>query len=65
MDLKTQRLALGLSQRKLAEALGVSANTVARWERGELTIGQPEMLALALAQLSEQRTHQPLPSHGA
>ena len=51
-DLKAQRLALGLSQRKLAEALGVSPNTVARWERGELHIAQPKMLALALAQLT-------------
>jgi transcriptional regulator with XRE-family HTH domain len=51
-DLRTQRKALGLSQRKLAEALGVSTNTVARWERGELRIAQPKMLALALARLA-------------
>lgn len=52
-DLKAQRLALGLSQRKLAEALGVSPNTVARWERGELRIAQPKMLGLALERLRE------------
>lgn len=35
---KHRRVALGLSQVKLAEALGVTSTTVARWERGERRI---------------------------
>ena len=33
-QLKTLRAALGWSQARLAEALGVSRNTVNRWEMG-------------------------------
>ncbi len=33
-DLKTLRAALGLSQQALAEQLGVTRNTVTRWEMG-------------------------------
>ncbi|MBI3977409.1 MAG: helix-turn-helix domain-containing protein [Chloroflexi bacterium] len=46
--LRQRRLALGLSQEKLAQLLGVSANTIARWERGELGIRHPAMLGRAL-----------------
>jgi transcriptional regulator with XRE-family HTH domain len=46
---------LGLSQADLAERLGVSANTIARWERGELAIQHPEMLRLALDSLMVER----------
>ncbi len=45
-ELKEARSALGLTQKELGEQLGVTANTVARWERGERTI--PEFLTLAL-----------------
>jgi transcriptional regulator with XRE-family HTH domain len=54
-DILAQRRRLGLSQAKLAEALScaerpaVSANTVARWERGE--IRPPPYLRLALERL--------------
>jgi DNA-binding transcriptional regulator YiaG len=34
--LKRLRRELGLSQAKFADLVGVTANTVARWERGEL-----------------------------
>ena len=34
MDIKAARSTLGLFQRELAEALGVSTVTVSRWERG-------------------------------
>jgi len=50
-DLQKQREALGYSQVELGRKLSVSANTVARWERGELKIEHPLMLRLALAAL--------------
>jgi transcriptional regulator with XRE-family HTH domain len=50
-ELKQARKTLGLTQAALAERLGVSANTVARWERGNLEPGYPEMLRLAIASL--------------
>ena len=34
-DLRTQRIALGMSQSKLAEVAGVSRPTIARLERGQ------------------------------
>ena len=46
--LRDQRLALGLSQAALAQRLGIPRNTIARWERGELRIEHPTLLALAL-----------------
>jgi DNA-binding CsgD family transcriptional regulator/transcriptional regulator with XRE-family HTH domain len=50
-ELRDRRRDLGLTQVALARALGVSANTVARWERGELRIAQPQLVGLALAGL--------------
>jgi len=50
-ELRNKRIKLGLSQVKLAELLGVTGNTVARWERGELKIGCEKMLILALKNL--------------
>ena len=35
------RKRLGLTQVELAKTLGVSGNTVARWERGEVRITEP------------------------
>jgi DNA-binding transcriptional regulator YiaG len=45
--IKTIRKRLGLTQAKLAERLGVCKNTVARWERGELSPNS-KMISLAL-----------------
>jgi transcriptional regulator with XRE-family HTH domain len=52
-QLRTERQRLGLSQAKLADALGVTANTVARWERVEMKIAQPQVLEAALKNLKE------------
>ena len=45
-ELKERRLALGLTQARLAEILDVKPNTVARWERGILVV--PKYIALAI-----------------
>jgi transcriptional regulator with XRE-family HTH domain len=50
-DLRWRREHLGLSQARLADELGVSPNTIARWEREELAIGNHKMLNLALNSL--------------
>ncbi len=42
-DIKTLRERLGMTQKELADAVGVQPNTVARWERGELRISAPMM----------------------
>lgn len=51
-DLVAARQELGLSQSQLAELLDVPVNTLARWERGEVTIRHPRILALALRALA-------------
>jgi predicted ATPase/DNA-binding CsgD family transcriptional regulator len=56
--LVARRRALGLTQRALAEMLGVPRNTVARWERGDLRMARPDWLALALGNF-EARAHGP------
>lgn len=50
-NLRREREALGFSQAELGRKLSVSSNTIARWERGELTIEHPAMLQLAMATL--------------
>lgn len=49
--LKERRRALGLSQEKVAEQLGVSRQAVTKWEAGQ-SVPSPENL-LALARLYE------------
>lgn len=51
-ELRSRRGGLGLSQLQLAEALDVPANTIARWERGEVPIRHPRILRLALERLA-------------
>jgi transcriptional regulator with XRE-family HTH domain len=52
-ELRARRIALDLTQSELGEALEVSTNTVARWERGE--VGVPGMTDLALKTLESKR----------
>ncbi|MDP2328292.1 MAG: helix-turn-helix transcriptional regulator [Dehalococcoidia bacterium] len=53
-SLRAERVRLGMSQRDLAAELDVPANTVARWERGELAIHHPRVLELALEMIAQQ-----------
>jgi predicted ATPase/DNA-binding CsgD family transcriptional regulator len=59
VELRNRRMALGLTQAALAEMLGVSPNTVARWERGALRVGNPRRVADRLAGLE----HSAPPDH--
>lgn len=54
-ELRDYRRKLGLTQAQLAASLGVTPNTVARWERDELVIANPRMLRLALERLLADR----------
>lgn len=45
-DVRTVRKTLGLSQEKLAEKLGVTRNTVSRWELGEVSPSAENLIAL-------------------
>jgi transcriptional regulator with XRE-family HTH domain len=40
-EIRALRGKLGWTQIALAEAVGVTSNTVARWERGEMAISEP------------------------
>ena len=52
MNAKQQRIALGLTQRALAERLGVSVTTVSAWETGRRNPSQ--MARQFLAELIKQ-----------
>src|SRR5579859_2596392 len=54
VELRTRRQALALSQAALAELIGVTPTTVARWERSEQRIGNPERLSAALRRLESR-----------
>ena len=41
VEIRALRAKLGWTQMALAEAVGVTSNTVARWERGEMAISEP------------------------
>lgn len=46
-DVRTVRKKLGLSQEKLAEKLGVTRNTISRWEVGEVSPSAENLIALS------------------
>ncbi len=50
-QLRAARIARNLTQRELATTLGISTNTLARWERGELPIRTPAMVAAVLVRI--------------
>lgn len=50
-DIKLLRKALGYTQAELAEELGVTSNTVARYERDELSPSLPVIKLLKLFQM--------------
>jgi len=55
--LRTIRKRLGLTQVQFAKHIGVTANTVARWERGEIGMRpMTERLIKLLAQTSDLTT---------
>jgi transcriptional regulator with XRE-family HTH domain len=56
-DVLKLRRRCGWTQAKLAEALGVTANTVARWERDELGIREPvaRLIQLIAAQQAPKK----------
>jgi len=53
--LRSCREELGMTQREIADALGVDPNTWARWERGDKEPGQPRILELALREIGRRR----------
>jgi DNA-binding transcriptional regulator YiaG len=53
VQLKARRAEMGLTQAALAEQLGVTWNTVARWETGQRRI--PELAVRLLACLGRER----------
>jgi transcriptional regulator with XRE-family HTH domain len=55
-ELKAIREELGWTQSQMADELGVTPNTVARWERGEMEIFEPAArLAMILARGTKGR----------
>ena len=54
------RRRLGLSQVKFADLVGVPGNTVARWERGEMTMG-PAMDRLIRLSVAEAAASAQMP----
>jgi transcriptional regulator with XRE-family HTH domain len=47
-EVRRVRKQLGLTQRAFAERVGVNPNTVARWERDELTVGSTAAILIRL-----------------
>lgn len=56
-EIRAKRLTLQMTQAQLGEALRVNKNTIARWERDELTPQSTEMLRLAFIGLEME--HKP------
>lgn len=54
-ELRDFRKRMGYSQVELAEILGLSKNTISRWEKGTAPIGSPIVLRLAMERLAQIR----------
>jgi len=52
-EFRAIRRKLAMTQAALAEEIGVTSNTVARWERGEMAIYEPA--ARLLKKIAEER----------
>lgn len=50
-EIKKLRKALGYTQAKLAEEIGITANTIARYERDELKPSPPVLKLLKLLEI--------------
>lgn len=50
-EIKNLRKALGYTQAKLAEEIGITANTIARYEREELKPSAPVLKLLKLLEI--------------
>jgi transcriptional regulator with XRE-family HTH domain len=55
-ELKEMRAKLGLTQKRLAELVGIAPNNLAKQERGEL--GIRESLARLIRMIAEQHDHE-------
>lgn len=62
MNLREARRKLGCNQAELAERMGTTRNTVARWERGEVPMSGPAVklieLLLKIRRLLEETKEQ-------
>ena len=47
-ELRRLRIKMKLTQKQLGEKLGVTENTVARWERDEMKINEPAVRLVTL-----------------
>jgi transcriptional regulator with XRE-family HTH domain len=47
-ELRRLRIKMKLTQKQLGEKLGVTGNTVARWERDEMKINEPAVRLVTL-----------------
>src|ERR1051325_4915804 len=56
-ELRRRRAQLGLTQAQLGELFGVTKNTIARWERGEMTVTAWGATDLALSMLEAARSY--------
>jgi DNA-binding transcriptional regulator YiaG len=64
-ELRRVRRRLGLTQVELAKQLGTAANTVARWERGVLGIGEPVARLVRFVASSNAPRRRRRTKHGA